>query len=311
MKSFNEVYEQVHKESFEELEILRKKAKRKLFRSLLIIGIVIVFVVFFFKKANSDYFMSGRQTIFLFYFSAVIVMISIIVITAISKTKYKPTFKEKVIGPFIKNIDKNLQYKPNEGISSVIYRMGEFEGYDNYYTEDLIIGKLDEKYNFQMAEVRTEEESTDSDGDTHTYTVFHGLFGNVECAKNIETTFKVRSDKGVLGKMFKGKTKVEMDSQEFEKYFDVYGDNKIIVMQILTSEVMSTMIDFIQQSKIKYELTINKDQMYIRFHTGGVFEPSLFKNSLDYSMLKKYYDILDFVFKVTREINSVIEKTDI
>lgn len=311
MKSFNEVYEQVHKESFEELEILRKKAKRKLFRSLLIIGIVIVFVVFFFKKANSDYFMSGRQTIFLFYFSAVIVMISIIVITAISKTKYTPTFKEKVIGPFIKNIDKNLQYKPNEGISSVIYRMGEFEGYDNYYTEDLITGKLDEKYNFQMAEVRTEEESTDSDGDTHTYTVFHGLFGNVECAKNIETTFKVRSDKGVLGKMFKGKTKVEMDSQEFEKYFDVYGDNKIIVMQILTSEVMSTMIDFIQQSKIKYELTINKDQMYIRFHTGGVFEPSLFKNSLDYSMLKKYYDILDFVFKVTREINSVIEKTDI
>ena len=311
MKSFNEVYEQVHKESFEELEILRKKAKRKLFRSLLIIGIVIVFVVFFFKKANSDYFMSGRQTIFLFYFSAVIVMISIIVITAISKTKYTPTFKEKVIGPFIKNIDKNLQYKPNEGISSVIYRMGEFEGYDNYYTEDLIIGKLDEKYSFQMAEVRTEEESTDSDGDTHTYTVFHGLFGNVECAKNIETTFKVRSDKGVLGKMFKGKTKVEMDSQEFEKYFDVYGDNKIIVMQILTSEVMSTMIDFIQQSKIKYELTINKDQIYIRFHTGGVFEPSLFKNSLDYSMLKKYYDILDFVFKVTREINSVIEKTDI
>ena len=311
MKSFNEVYEQVHKESFEELEILRKKAKRKLFRSLLIIGIVIVFVVFFFKKANSDYFMSGRQTIFLFYFSAVIVMIFIIIVVAISKTKYTPTFKEKVIGPFIKNIDKNLQYKPNEGISSVIYRMGEFEGYDNYYTEDLIIGKLDEKYSFQMAEVRTEEESTDSDGDTHTYTVFHGLFGNVECAKNIETTFKVRSDKGVLGKMFKGKTKVEMDSQEFEKYFDVYGDNKIIVMQILTSEVMSTMIDFIQQSKIKYELTINKDQMYIRFHTGGVFEPSLFKNSLDYSMLKKYYDIIDFVFKVTREINSVIEKVEI
>ena len=311
MKSFNEVYEQVHKESFEELEILRKKAKRKLFRSLLIIGIVIAFVVFFFKKANSDYFMSGRQTIFLFYFSAVIVMISIIVITAISKTKYTPTFKEKVIGPFIKNIDKNLQYKPNEGISSVIYRMGEFEGYDNYYTEDLIIGKLDEKYNFQMAEVKTEEESTDSDGDTHTSIVFYGLFGNIECAKNIGTKFKVRSDKGIFGKMFKGKTKVEMDSQEFEKYFDVYGDNKIIVMQILTSEVMSTMIDFIQQSKIKYELTINKDQIYIRFHTGGVFEPSLFKNSLDYSMLKKYYDIIDFVFKVTREINSVVEKTDI
>ncbi len=311
MKSFNEVYEQVHKESFEELEMLRKNAKRKLFRSLLIIGIVIAFAVFFFNEANSDYSMSGRQTIFRFYVSAVIVMISIIFIVAISKTKYAPTFKEKVIGPFIKNVDENLQYRPNAGISSVIYRMGEFEGYDNFHTEDLITGKLDGKYNIQMAEVKTEKESTDSDGDTHTYIVFYGLFGNVDCAKNIGTKFKVRSDKGVLGKMFKGKTKIEMDSQEFEKYFDVYGDNKIIVMQVLTAEVMSMMIDFIQQSKIKYELTINGDQIYIRFHTGEVFEPSLFKNSLDYSMLKKYYDIIDFVFKVTREINSVIEKTDI
>lgn len=311
MKSFNEVYEQVHKESFEELEMLRKNAKRKLFRSLLIIGIVIAFAVFFFNEANSDYSMSGIQTIFWFYVSAVIVMISIIFIVAISKTKYAPTFKEKVIGPFIKNVDENLQYRPNAGISSVIYRMGEFEGYDNFHTEDLITGKLDGKYNIQMAEVKTEKESTDSDGDTHTYIVFYGLFGNVDCAKNIGTKFKVRSDKGVLGKMFKGKTKIEMDSQEFEKYFDVYGDNKIIVMQVLTAEVMSMMIDFIQQSKIKYELTINGDQIYIRFHTGEVFEPSLFKNSLDYSMLKKYYDIIDFVFKVTREINSVIEKTDI
>ncbi len=311
MKSFNEVYEQVHKESFEELEILRKKSKKRIFITLLVVGVFIAFIVFFLNKADIGEIMYGGQAIFVTTFCVAIFIIIITIICAASKTKYTPTFKEKVIGPFIKNIDENLQYRPNEGISSVIYRMGEFEGYDNYYTEDLIIGKLDEKYNFQMAEVKTEEESTDSDGDTHTSIVFYGLFGNIECAKNIGTKFKVRSDKGIFGKMFKGKTKVEMDSQEFEKYFDVYGDNKIIVMQILTSEVMSTMIDFIQQSKIKYELTINKDQIYIRFHTGGLFEPSLFKNSLDYSMLKKYYDILDFVFKVTREINSVIEKTDI
>ena len=74
---------------------------------------------------------------------------------------------------------------------------------------------------------------------------------------------------------------------------------------------MTTMIEFIKQSKIKYELTIKDEQMYIRFHTGGVFEPRLFKSSLDYDMLKKYYDIIDFVFKVTREINKVIENVDI
>ena len=68
--------------------------------------------------------------------------------------------------------------------------------------------------------------------------------------------------------MFKGKTKIEMDSQEFEKYFDIYGENKIIAMQILTADVMNTMIEFREQSKIQYELTIKQDQIYIRFHTG-------------------------------------------
>ena len=150
MKSFNEVYEQVHKESFEELEILRKKSKKRIFITLLVVGVFIAFIVFFLNKADIGEIMYGGQAIFVTTFCAAIFIIIITIICAASKTKYTPTFKEKVIGPFIKNIDENLQYRPNEGISSVIYRMGEFEGYDNYYTEDLIIGKLDEKYNFQL-----------------------------------------------------------------------------------------------------------------------------------------------------------------
>lgn len=308
MKSFNEVYEHVYKESFEELETLRRESKTKLLKSIITICVVVFITLVIIKEtAGINYY--SFQTLLPFCFAAVVILIIIMVAT--SKSKYVPTFKEKVIKPFVKNIDKNLEYNPQGGIPSRLYRMGEFERYDNYYTEDLIKGKLDERFNFQMAEVKTEIETTDSEGHTQTTIVFYGLFGNVECAKNIGTNFKVRSDKGMLGKMFNDKTKVEMDSQEFEKYFDVYGDNKITVMQILTSEVMATMIDFIEQSKIKYELTINGDQIYIRFHTGGVFEPKLFKSSLDYNMLKKYYDIIDFVFKVTREINKVIENTDI
>jgi len=37
----------------------------------------------------------------------------------------------------------------------------------------------------------------------------------------------------------------------------------------------------------------------------------MFTNSLDYDMLKKYYDIIEFIFRVTREINKVIENTEI
>lgn len=304
MKSFNEIYEKIYKESFEEL---RREENKRLKGNVcvLIISIVIILLPFLLIDGTIDNFE------WIMLYAIFIITITMIIIVIRNKLKYTPAFKEKAIKPFIKNVDQNLNYAPNQGIPSLIYRQGEFEAYDNYRTEDLIFGKLDGKYKLQMAEVHTEEETTDSEGNKSTYTLFHGMFGNVECAKNIGATFKIRSDKGKLGNLFKNKTKIEMDSQEFEKYFDVYGDNKIVAMQILTSEVMATMIEFIEQSKIKYELTIRNDQIYIRFHTGGVFEPNLFKSSLDYSMLKKYYDIIDFVFKVTREINKTVENTEI
>ena len=300
-KSFNGVYEQVYKESFEELEALRSDIKQK---GIIIIISLVVFSIVLFSIICGSLFISLRGIL-------IIVLAGSISIPIMSKRQYIPMFKEKVIGTFVKSLDEDLQYKPNEGISSSIYRMGEFEGYDKYYTEDLITGVLDEKYNFQMAEVETKKETRDTEGEWQETTVFHGLFAKVQCAKNIGTKIKIHSDKGTFGEIFNDNTKVKMDSQEFERFFDVYGDNKIIVMQILTAEVMATMMDFIRNSGIIYELTIDRDQMYLRFHTGTLFEPKIFKNSLDYDMLKKYYDIIDFVYKVTREINSVIEKTDI
>ena len=306
MKSFNEIYEEIYRQNHEDLEKLRKDRAK---RATIIIAITLIFVAFLIHCAVK----TGGNTYKLFGLWALFVSgVMVIVLTAnANKGKYTKIFKQKVIEPFIKNIDENLNYNPSKGIASVLYRQGEFEAFDRYSSEDAIEGILDGKYQVRMAEVHTEDESTDSDGNTHTYTLFHGIFGNVECAKDIKTNLKIRSDKGILGNIFKGKTKLEMDSTEFEKYFDINAENKIIAMQILTSDVMQMMIEFREQSKIKYELTIKENQIYIRFHTGAVFEPKMFTHALDYDMLKRYYDIIDFIFKVSREINKVIENTEI
>lgn len=303
MKNFNEIYEEIYKSSHEDLENLRKsRAKRTaILTAIALIGIIIIM-----KVAMN----SMGSMMFLPWLMVISIML-IVIISAANKGKYTTMFKQKVIEPFIKNIDENLSYNPTKGIASVLYRQGEFEYFDRYSSEDGIEGILDGKYAIRMAEVHTEDVSRDSDGHTHTYTLFHGIFGNVECAKDIGTELKIHSDKGMLGNLFKGKTKIEMDSSEFEKHFDVYAENQIIAMQILTSDIMDMMIKFREESKIKYELTIKSNQIYIRFHTGEVFEPKMFTNSLDYDMLKRYYDIIDFVFKVSREINKVIENTEI
>lgn len=302
MKSFNEVYEKIYKENFQELENLRKDRMKK---TLLIICVAIISLLLI----NVFFINTRLMETFIFLF-AVGLMIFIITNT-VTTAKFTNKFKEKIIQPLIKNIDENLYYYPARKLDQPIYMQGEFERYNRYYSEDLIEGILDEKYKVVMAEVQTEYESTDSDGNTTTTTLFHGIFGNVECSKNINTTLKIHSEKGVLGRLFKGRTRIEMDSEEFEKYFDVFGENKIIAMQILTSDVMEMMIDFITNSKIKYEMTIKNNQIYIRFHTGGVFEPKLFKGALNYDMLKKYYNIIYFIFEISKRINKVIEETEI
>ncbi len=309
MKSFNDVYQEIYNENYEELEKLRKSKSRK----MLIITVVVLILIFLIV---SSYFLSFKNNTFsmMTMLTPIIIFICFLMLiigVTVNRQKYALLFKEKIISPFVKNIDENLTFNPKNGIGANLYRQGDFEWFDLYSSEDSISGKLDGKYALSMAEVHTQSESEDSEGHRTTYTIFHGIFGYIECAKDITTTLKIHSDKGLLGKVFKGKTKIEMDSSEFEEYFDVYGENKIIAMQILTSDVMDLMINFIRESKIQYELTIKNNSIYIRFHTGEVFEPKMLKKALDYNMLKKYYDIIDFVFKVSRAINEAIENTDI
>lgn len=307
MKSFNEIYEQIYKDNNEELSKLNRK--NKIYIMLFILAIIpsILCILNIFSTDKS----SKLVTIIV---ALIIIIVDIKLIKSINScnSKYKKMFKNNVITAFVKNVDKNINYYPEKGISSTIYLNGEFERhFDIYSSEDAIEGILDEKYKVRMAEVHTQIESEDSEGNTTTNTLFRGIFGNVECAKNTNIKLKAHIDKGIFENLFKNKSKIEMDSSEFEKYFDINTDNKIVAMQILTSDVVELMIKFREESKIKYEFTLNNNQIYLRFHTGAVFEPRYFKGALDYDTLKKYYDIVNFVFEVTREINKAIETANL
>ena len=228
------------------------------------------------------------------------------------KKTYTSTYKNEIISNFIKLLNDKLIYKPDFNASQQIQRdyiEANFENrnFNRFYQDDYIEGNLDTDISVKMVDVHLQN-VTGSGKNRHTEEIFQGIFGLTKCSKDINTYIKISKNKI---KLFDNNSRVEMDSQEFEKYFDINTEDRIIAMQILTSDVMAMMIDFAKETKIKYELTIKVNHIYIRFHTGEVFEPRMFKKSLDYDTLKKYYDIIDFVFKVSREMNKVIENTDI
>ena len=180
-------------------------------------------------------------------------------------------------------------------------------------------GTLKNNCVFEMSEVLTEEQYSDSDGDTHYSTLFCGIFAKIETPKPFNARLylrKDRTDKNIISRAFTKKLpfddlKVDLDSQEFEKYFDVYCTNKIIALQLLTADIMQFLIDFQDEINMEYELTIKNNCIYIRFMSGEMFETATVnKFSLDKDTLYKYYKMLDFSFTLSNKFINLIKETE-
>lgn len=293
MKSFSEIYGNIYKECQHSLETARKNALRGNIIVSVIVGIIAIFLTM--KTMQVFWIMLGIVVILLYF--------------AFNKKNvlYTKMFKENVIEKFVKEYSSKLNYSPYRGVSKIVYNEGEFEHYDDYYAEDCISGTLEDGNTITMSEVKTQEESTDSDGNRTYTTVFHGLFAHVKLKKIINANIKVRKDK----LLFEGKNKMEMDSGEFEKKFTVFSTDKIIAMQLFTADIMQMFIDFKERNKITPEVTIKADNLYIRFNTGEVFEARIIKNALDFDTLLKYYNIIKFTLRLTEEIVKNIKETEI
>ncbi|MDD2628395.1 MAG: DUF3137 domain-containing protein [Clostridia bacterium] len=298
--SITELYNKLYKENFEELETLRKKEKNKILISILIVAIT---------------FVTAWFSIVLF-FSICIVLVVFIIINGIkgiknkNKVDYTSVFKEKIVSPIIQKAIPNSLYKPKEGIPEHIYEMAAHrEYYDIYRSEDLIkaniVLKNNKEINMQISEVVTQRETEDEDGKKSYTTVFRGMAGMVEMTKDIKTRVFIMNDGKIL--MF-NKKRVKLDSSSFEKLFDVEADDPIMAMRILTAEVMEKLENLYAKLKIKFEFNVINDKLYIKFHTGGMYEPSVFSKSLELSKLQKLYDTNVLIIDVIKEMATVIDE---
>lgn len=232
-----------------------------------------------------------------------------------SGTIYINKFKEKIITPMIQEILPNSTYYNNGGMDEECYSSGNWEKFDMYKSDDEIVSKikLSEYQNTEVetliSEVHTKVETRDSDGYTTYNTAFCGLVGYIKLPKNIEGYIKVV--KNASKAVNEVNNKLEMDMSEFEKMFDVETDDKIKAMQLLTADVMAELINLTSTSDVKFEFYINNDIMHIRFHTGPMFEPDTFGKSIQYNLLKSYFNTLVNVKKITEYVCNSIMSVEI
>lgn len=310
---FNKIYDELYSANAPKLEEYRKSQIASFWKIVIPLIIVIALFIIF-------------PPLMMLGFPIIIILIVISTITVISKGKklkaenkydglsYSMFFKEKIITPLIKSVNEKTEYFPTEGIDESEYRKAGFESYyDRYDSEDkinILLSNNDNKESNYMtlSEVHTQRKSTDKDGHTSYYTMFHGLMGYVDLGKVSESYINIKRNGSVMGW---NKNKLNMDMSEFEKYFDVETDNKIEAMQILTSDIMAQLVDFVTTSKIQFEIHIINKTMYMRFMTGAMFEPNIFGNSMQKELIWKYYSTAKFCMNLSINMCNIVNETKI
>ena len=317
MKTFDEIYQELKTEDMQEInklyECVKKKSKNQKRIALIICAIVDILILFLVSANLKSVFFSMFAIMFIFIIDTVIYVI-ITLISGFSK-EYKELntqYKNIVIKKIINNFYDNLEYFPYKSMPEYIYENVGYEYYDCYSSDDYFEAQINNKYSIQMAEVLTKEkrEHEDANGEEREEEIvkFNGLFAKIILDKNINSELRIMQN----GKFLLDKNKLNMDSSEFEKYFDVKTTNKIIAMQLLTSDVMEELIKFEDKTKMKYDIYIKNDELYLRFHSGAMFEiGNLKKEILDKELIQKYFYMLNFTYNLSNKLINIINDTQI
>ena len=231
------------------------------------------------------------------------------------ESSYTTQYKQLVVTPFIKLLTPNITYRSNKSMERRAYIDGQFEGFDRYTSDDDIVGYIN-NYQFELANVHTENEHTDSDGHTTYTTVFKGLYAFMPLPGTFEIEMFLRKDIKDTHKIFKKRGKgleelyTKLDSSEFENKFDVYTNNKVFAAKILTHDIMQLMVDYVDKYHIPFEFTIKNNYFYIRFPGFDLFEPVIKqdKPALDKEVLYRDYSTLDFIYTVMYTMYDNISK---
>jgi len=315
MKTFDEIYEELKSGETEEINQLWKSVKKDNEKAKKI-GIIICLIIDIFLVAIFAKNIINSSSIFLIFFAIMFVLVFnfiiysvITVIGGVSKNyiQFRKQYKNIVIKKLMNNFYNNLEYFPYKQMPEYIYNKQNYEYYNKYESDDYIEGQIDNKYSIQMAEILTQEERTykNKDGETETeiITKFHGLFAKVVMHKSINGELQIVQDGGLADNL-------KMDSSEFEKYFDVRATDKIVGMQLLTADVMEELIQFENQTNMKYEVFIKDNELYLRFHSGEMFEvPDIKKEALDKSTIHKYFYMLNFTYNLSKRLINLVNET--
>lgn len=228
-------------------------------------------------------------------------------------------YKEKVIIPVLKyNLD-NLQYMPEEAITLDEYKKAEYidnniDKVNQYSSNDHMILPLiingQEKGNMDIYDVRVNRIYSDNDGQ-HTERIFEGLTLRINLPKNINTKIKLEFKYNLFGNETFDSNDLRLDMTEFERYFDVHCEDKILATRIFTSEIMEKLLSLFKTKQHLFDINILEDKLFVRVHGYAFFEPFVVMNRTNYQRFEQDFLGFEEIEELTKLIYNLLENMEI
>lgn len=258
-RNFEDIYEKLTSiDNIEEINIITKRKN-----ITLIIFLIFILILMFFYK----FILSNNIVLIIFF----VIFISILMINISITKKYKKIFKEIIIKKMISLYNEQLIYFGNKGISEIIYRdSGFYKDYDKFYSEDLISGKIKKGYMFSMAQVRTKKTQILQDNrgkvvDKEEEIVFDGLYGFLELMNSSINSLEIDVAINTIISKYKN-SRIEVDSAEFEKNYDIFSNDKIKALQIFTPEVIDELNNFKNNLRKSIQIRIKNGKLFFNVY---------------------------------------------
>lgn len=297
-RNFNEIYQEIYTNVINEIVELRKKKNVY----LVLLSVIIIIFILQFKRLCTSFFIIVW----------IILLVAIGIYYLNANFKYESGYKNSVMKKLVHLYNKDLFFAPNRGITSKEYRESKFDVFfDKLHSEDLVQGKILENVRFRMSQIKVIREVVieDSNGvkKKTKHIVFSGVFGLANLPYKIIDPIEIVPNR--ILKQY-NPHRIEIDSSEFEKKYDIFAQNKIRAMQIFTSNLLQKINEFNEYTGYLMEIKILRGKVFFRIPCKEVFEAPEIRESLDYSTLYKYFKMIDLPIHIIQELIKNVEELE-
>lgn len=297
MKDFEKIYSEICEESSNDLRNAKKQKDKKIILTVVICFIIIGIFALIDKEKSM---------------LVIVIALSALVILLIMNNefvKFRKFYKKLVIEKIVKGYNEKLVYSPQEGVARCDYTISHFDNYfDKYFSEDSIHGIIGKNTNIQMSEVVTKEvrktKGADGKNQTEEIETFRGLYGIARLSQNTNAQIYIMPNSNL--KKYNGK-RIEMESSEFEKYYDCFSEDKITALKLFSANLIEEFVKFQKNTSRSLEVKIENNTMYFRYKCGEMFEPPKFKDVLDEKTIKRYYQTIVYPLEIIEKIIQNVE----